>query len=320
MPAWAQALIELRRAGDGDPVASIAGAIRDARAFGTTLVGDVGNSVAAYEPLMDSELSAMLFRELIGFGATDPESIVCAAAAELAALTPVAWLRSVLVPHAPYSVSPALLQAIAARAGDCPFSVHLGESEAELQFLRDGRGEWRSLLERLGAWDGQWAPPGCGPVAYLERLGLVNERLLAVHGVKFTDEEMERLARAGATVVACPRSNRWTGAGDPPIDRFYRAGVRVAVGTDSLASVEDLNVFSELAAMRRLDPRVPASTLLRSATLDGAAALGFSAELGSIEPGKRAELIAVRVPDGVQDVEEYLVSGVGADAIRWMEN
>jgi cytosine/adenosine deaminase-related metal-dependent hydrolase len=94
--------------------------------------------------------------------------------------------------------------------------------------------------------------------------------------------------------------------------------VRVAIGTDSLASVEDLNVFGELAALRRLAPHVPASRLLETATIQGAAALGFEADFGTIAPGKRADLIAVRVPRGVGDVEEYLLTGIEPDAIRWL--
>ena len=148
---------------------------------------------------------------------------------------------------------------------------------------------------------------------------MVDRDLLAVHGVHFDDAELSRLAAAGSTLVSCPRSNRWTGAGDPPVERFYASGVRVAVGTDSLASVEDLNLFAELAALRSLAPDVPAASLLRSATLAGAEALGFASELGSIEPGKRAELIAVRLPDNVADVEEYLVSGVVSDDISWLD-
>ena len=146
----------------------------------------------------------------------------------------------------------------------------------------------------------------------------MNERLLAIHGVQLTDVELARLAAAGATLVACPRSNVWTGAGAPPIARFYASGVRVAVGTDSLASVDDLNVFSELAAMRAMAPGVPAARLLESATRVGAAALDFGRELGAIAPGMRAELIAVRVPEGVEDVEEYLVGGIRAGDISWL--
>ncbi len=88
---------------------------------------------------------------------------------------------------------------------------------------------------------------------------------------------------------------------------------------DSLASVEDLNLFAEMAAVRRLAPAVPASAILRSATLSGAEALGFAEDFGSIEPGKRAALIAVRLPADRADVEQYLVGGVEPADIRWLD-
>jgi cytosine/adenosine deaminase-related metal-dependent hydrolase len=233
---------------------------------------------------------------------------------------PLARLRTSIVPHAPYSVSAELFRAIARAAGDRPISVHLGESADELRFLRDGTGAWRELLGRLGVWNDRFQPPGCGPVEYLDRLGLVSAALLAVHGTQLEDGELGRLACAGATIVACPRSNRWTGAGTPPIERFYASGARVAIGTDSLASVEDLNLFAELRELRRLAPGVPAARLLESATMHGAAALGFGTELGTIAPGKRAQLIAVRVPPAVEDVEEYLLGGIEPGAIGWLDS
>ena len=319
MPAWASALMALRRTVSHEPPEPIGAAIAEARASGTALVGDVTNTFATYDWLAHSDLSAMFFRELLGFSAPDPNAVVQAAAEQIASLAPSPRLRASIVPHAPYSVSPALLDAIARRSGDAPISIHLGESRAEMEFLRSGTGEWRALLESLGVWNDRWVPPNCGPVEYMDRFGLVNDRLLAVHGVQFTDDELGRLRRAGATVVTCPRSNLWTGAGAPPIERFYASGVRVAIGTDSLASVADLNLFAELAAVRRLAPDVPARALLASATIHGAAALGFGDELGTIEPGKRAQLIAVRIPDGVADVEEYLVGGVEPADVRWVE-
>ncbi len=265
-----------------------------------------------------SPLSAAVFFELIGFRAPDAAAIVADAQARLASLDASDRLRPALAPHAPYSVSPDLFRAIGQAAGERPLSVHLGESSEEVRFLLDGGGPWRDLLEKVGAWTGQWTPPACGPVDYLDRLGLLNDRLVAVHAAQLSDAELDRLASAGASVVACPRSNRWTGAGTPPLTRFYASGVRVAVGTDSLASVEDLSVFSELAAMRTLAPDVPARRLLESATIDGATALGFGAELGSIAPGKRAELVAVRIPPDVNDVEEYLVRGIPSSDIEWL--
>jgi aminodeoxyfutalosine deaminase len=319
MPAWASRLLALRRAAAGDPVGPIDGAIREARAAGTSLVGDVTNTLAAYDLLADSELGGAVFREVIGFSAEDPDRIVAAAQTELDVLRPLPWLRPSIVPHAPYSVAPGLLRAIAGAAGDRPVSVHLGESAEEIQFLLDGTGAWRELLEELGAWNDRWQPPACGPVEYLDRMGLVTRRLLAVHATQLSDAELARLANAGATVVTCPRSNRWTGAGAPPIARFYASGVRVAIGTDSLASVDDLNLFGELAEVRRLAPDVPAARLLESATATGAAALGFAAEFGTLEPGRRADLVAVALPDGIDDVEEYLVGGIEPEQIRWLD-
>jgi cytosine/adenosine deaminase-related metal-dependent hydrolase len=197
-------------------------------------------------------------------------------------------------------------------------TVHLGESSEEVELLKRGSGGWKTLLEELGAWSPDWQAPGTSPVEYLEDLGFLDSRVLAVHGVQFSGEDLSRLRALNVTVVSCPRSNRHVGVGSPPIEAFYAMDVDVAFGTDSLASVDDLNVFAELAEARRLAPRVPAHALLASATVVGARALGFGDDYGTIEPGKRAALIAVRVPEGVTDVEEYLVSGITPDRITWV--
>ena len=319
MPQWVERLMALRRSVGHEPPEPIHDAIREARSAGTSLIGDITNTLASYEPLADSELAAAIFHELLGFNVADPVSIVAQAQARLDALMPIAWLRASIVPHAPYSVSAALLREIGhAAATDRPVSIHLGECAEEVEFLRDGGGAWHRLLNELGVWTDAWVPPASSPVDYIEDSGLLDERLLAVHGVHLTDADLQKLAAVGATVVTCPRSNRWTGAGVPPIERFYASGVRVAVGTDSLASVEDLNLFTELAIMRELAPAVGSGALLESATKHGAAALGFGSELGTIEPRKRAELIAVRLPPGLEDVEEYLVGGIEPSQIRWL--
>jgi aminodeoxyfutalosine deaminase len=130
---------------------------------------------------------------------------------------------------------------------------------------------------------------------------------------------LSRLAAVRATVVTCPRSNRWTGAGVPPVARFYSSGVRVAIGTDSLASVDNLNMFEEMAEVRRLAPSVPARAILQSATQAGAEALGFAREHGTLAPGKRAQIIAVQVPADVPDVEEYLLGGIEPAAVKWLD-
>jgi cytosine/adenosine deaminase-related metal-dependent hydrolase len=167
-------------------------------------------------------------------------------------------------------------------------------------------------------WNPVWASPGVSPVQYLDDLGLLSPRALAVHGVQMSAVDLDRLAARRTTLVTCPRSNAYTGAGTPPIERFYASKVPIAVGTDSLASTPDLNVFAELAAIRALARDVPASMLLDSATRQGARALGLEADYGTIAPGKRARLISVSLPPGVGDVEEYLLSGIQPEQIAWL--
>jgi cytosine/adenosine deaminase-related metal-dependent hydrolase len=221
------------------------------------------------------------------------------------------------VAHAPYSASPALISEIARRRREAPLAIHLGESQEELELLRTGRGPLRDILETLGVWTPAWTAPECDPVEYLHRLGYLQPDLLAVHGVHLSDDALARLRRARAVVVTCPRSNAWVGAGVPRLSHLYATGVGVAIGTDSLASAATLNLWDELHEMRRLAPDVTAAALLHSATRQGAVALGLGGEYGSIEAGRRAELLAVDVPAGVTDVEEYLVSGLPSGAVRW---
>jgi aminodeoxyfutalosine deaminase len=319
MPDWIRALMALRREVHRDDPLAMAAAVAEVRRAGTSLVGDISNTLASIHALGASPLGGCLFYEVLGFNQPDPVGRVREKAEQVrAAASP--RIRTSVVPHAPYSVSPAMLREIAALASRERWrvSVHLAESPDEVEFLATGRGGWRELLESIGAWTDDWVPPGTGPVAYLDSFGLLNDRTLVVHAVQLTDAELRRVADAGATIVTCPRSNRWVGVGDPPVARFYASGAPVAIGTDSLASAPDLNVFAELARMRQLAPGIPPRRLLYSATQAGADALGFGDEHGALEPGRRADLIGVDVPSGTTDVEEYLCSGIKPDAVRWL--
>ena len=321
---WIRAVIDLkaRVAEHGESVAlAIDDAIREARGFGTAVVGDVTNTLATSGPLKEHGMAGVVFHELLGFRSEDARTVMDEAVARLEKEPGSDLLRHTVAPHAPYSVSPALFGLIrdALRRDPSAIStVHLGESAAEVQFLRYGTGPCRTGLERMGKWDPSWVPAGSNPVEYLDRMGFLGDRLLVVHGVQFGEAELHALAATGSTLVTCPRGNIRTGAGSPPIEDFFDSGVRVAVGTDSLASVPDLNVFSELKEMRRLAPALPACLLLESATLNGARALGLETEFGTIDAGKRDTLITVQLDGDVPSVEEYLVSGINAEQISWI--
>jgi cytosine/adenosine deaminase-related metal-dependent hydrolase len=200
-----------------------------------------------------------------------------------------------------------------------PSSVHLAEGAEEVELVATGGGLWQALMTDIGAWNAEWKPPGVSPVRYLADLGFLDDRVLAVHGVQMSTEDLGLLKERGVTLVTCPRSNGHTGAGVPPIEDFYGSGVSIAIGTDSLASAPDLSVFAEVATLHALAPSIPAAALLDSATRLGARALGFDADFGTISPGKRARLLAVDLPPRTDDVEEYLVSGVQPAQIRWLE-
>ena len=324
--AWIRGVMAARRQ-YSDPNApvildAVDRGIAEAVRSGTAIVGDISNTLVTFDRVARSPLAAVIFYELIGFRVPDPNAVVARARQQLAALAPTDRVRGSLAAHAPYSVAPGMLQAIRHVLDHEPFaicSVHLSESVEEIEFILSGGGPWRELLGQLDVWDAAWAAPGVSPVQYLDENGFLGERVLAVHGVQMTSADLARLAARGTTLVTCPRSNAHTGAGRPPIDEFYASGVRVAVGTDSLASTPDLNLFAELATLRRLAPAVPAAMLIDSATRQGARALGFDDHYGTLDSGKVARLLAVAVPPGTDDVEEYLVSGIQPEQTHWIE-
>jgi len=325
---WVRAVMTARHAfpdpadpGILEPARAALGAMR---ATGTALVGDVSNTLVTAPLLRQAGMPAQIFHELTGFTEQEPRSRVqtARAMADAAAVANQPDIRVSVAPHAPYSVSRELFLAIRADLDAHPravSSVHLGENPEEVELLREGTGEIRAVLEELGRWPADWRPPGSSPVLYLSDLGFLDARTVVVHGVQFLGEDLARLRAIGATLVSCPRSNVYVGVGSPPLEAFYAMDVDVAFGTDSLASVADLDMFAELAEARRIAPRVPARRLIESATLVGARALRFDSDFGSLEPGRRAAVLAVRVPEGVADVEEYLVSGVPSESVVWLD-
>ncbi|MGD8616009.1 MAG: TRZ/ATZ family hydrolase, partial [Gammaproteobacteria bacterium] len=191
-------------------------------------------------------------------------------------------VRNAFAPHAPYTVSDAPLNKIRVLADelDLPVHIHLHETASEVE---------RSRLET-----------GQRPLDRLESLGLLSPALTAVHMTQLEDAEMARLAAAGATVVHCPESNLKLASGFCPVQKLLQAGVNVALGTDGAASNNDLDMLGEMRTAALLAKAVyndaaalPAYSVLRMATLNGARALGMGEETGSLVKGKWADLVAV---------------------------
>ena len=193
----------------------------------------------------------------------------------------VAW-----APHAPYSVSDRPLQRVASLADELgvPIHIHLHETQDEVANALRAHGE--------------------RPFARLDRLGLIGPALASVHMTQLEDAEIARLAESGASVVHCPESNLKLASGFCPVAKLLDAGVNVALGTDGAASNNDLNLLGEMRTAALLGKgvagsasAVPAIEALRMATINGARALGLDGEIGSIELGKSADLVALDLRD-----------------------
>lgn len=208
-------------------------------------------------------------------------------------------------PHAPYTVSSRLYREAArfARRGSLSLATHVAESQAEVELLERGSGAISQVYKAAQLWSGRrWTPPGVSPMQYVNRAGALSPTTLVVHAVHLDGEDLTILAESGAAVAHCPRSNLRLRCGTAPVSALRAAGVRVGLGTDSLASNDSLDMFAEMraalaasqerGAMGAITPEVA----LRMATLDGARALGWDSVTGSLEAGKRADVIAVRVP------------------------
>ena len=199
------------------------------------------------------------------------------------------WLNDPLVsfafaPHAPYSVSdePLLRVATLAAELDLPIHMHLHETADEIEQSRQ-----------------QF---GMRPITRLKQLELLGPGYIAVHMTQLTDEEIALIAQTGASVVHCPESNLKLASGFCPVARLVNSGVNVAIGTDGAASNNDLDMMGEMRMTALLAKAVsgdasaiPARTALRMATLNGARALGLDADIGSLEPGKWADITAIRL-------------------------
>lgn len=273
---------------------------------GVTTFGDTADNSAPFEALRALGARGIAFREVFG-----PDAAQCAesmrqleqAVAEMRARA-TERVQVGVSPHAPYSVSSALFAAVAgfaAREG-LPVAVHAAESAAEDDLVRHGRGAFADLLRGRGIAVG---PRGFGPVALLGEAGLLRAGTLLIHCVRASADDVRRIADAGCGVAHCPASNAKLGHGTAPLAEFLAAGARVGLGSDSMASNDAMDLLGEarlasLAQRARLGKAdaVPARSALRLATMGGAEALRLDATIGSLTPGKQADLAAFRL-DGL---------------------
>jgi cytosine/adenosine deaminase-related metal-dependent hydrolase len=287
---WLRRVIAHRRERSPEQIrADVRIGIEECLRFGTTLVGDIaGGGGESWDELASAPLRAVVFRELLGLTAARAGQALAAARGWLAAHPATETCRAGLSPHAPYSVRAGLFRAAAGLG--VPVSVHLAETPAERELLTRHTGPFVPFLQALGVWDASGLARSPEWVARRFRRA---DHALVIHG----NDLAPAAVPPTATVVYCPRTHAAFAHAPHPFRDFQARSVRVALGTDSLASNPDLDLLAEARFVRQHFSDVPAATILRMATLDGAAALGWADETGSLEPGKSADLVAVPIPD-----------------------
>lgn len=283
--AWVRTVIALRGKTSRPQLllAARSGATR-ALETGTTCVLDVDTTSAAALALARHPIRSVVLREVLD--AHDARRTQAALARVRRPLRAAGRRREGVSPHAPFTVSPALLAGVAglARSRALPVQMHWSETLAELEWMRSGSGPLAGLLG---------PSPRRSALDLLEEVGLLGPGLSLVHGNHPARGETRRLASRGVVLVHCPGSHAWFERERWDWRGYARAGVEIALGTDSLASNEDLDLRRELrlaaAAQRGLSPE----QLWRAATVAGAVAAGASDELGRLERGFRADVLVL---------------------------
>jgi aminodeoxyfutalosine deaminase len=298
--SWLRRVIAYRRGRTVDEVTSdVAIGIANSLRYGTTLVGDIAAEGITWDQLSAAPIRAVVFREVIGLNEERAAASWEGFEWWRRALEPTQTCRPGVSPHAPYSVAESLLeQAVAA---GLPLTSHVAETQAELDLLSDQQGPFVPFLQELGVWQPEslvkdvrrFLQPGNG---FRPNLSVHCNYLPA-----------ETPISSFGTVVYCPRTHAAFGHPPHPFREFLARGVRVALGTDSLASNPDLSLLAEARFVRSQHPDLSGDVLLRMATSNGANALGWECDTGSIQRWKSADFAVVGLPNrDVADPHELL--------------
>lgn len=241
---------------------------------GVDLLVDIGNEPFSSREKCGGEV--LFLRELLGLSTN--------AAARMAAL--LTSEQADYTCHAPYSTNKELLLQVKKQslARNTLFSIHVAESQAEVEFIQTGQGAFRDFIEARKGWDNSFAVPGCSSVQYLDNLGLLDNRTLCVHCVHVDADDIHILKKTKAGVCLCPGSNEYLGVGSAPVSEMLAAGLHPCLGTDSLASNPEVSIWREMNLLHQYDPNLTGAEIVAMATRNGGLALGCP-EYGVLENG-----------------------------------
>jgi cytosine/adenosine deaminase-related metal-dependent hydrolase len=317
---WLRGVIRFRRErSEAQVLEDVRAGVAECVRFGTTLVGDIAAAGLSWPVLAESPLWAVVFYEMLGLRLERAREVYKTALSWALQHTPTETCFPGLSPHAPYSWNCQYFSevALAAFRYGLAAATHVAETRAELELVLERRGPFVPFLEEVGAWDESGVVRGPLEEFGFDQLSFGSDfpRWLLVHG-NYLSKDM--VFSPGNSVIFCPRTHAAFGHDPHPFPHWLRRGVRVALGTDSLASNPDLNLLEEARFTHRHYPQVPPDQVLRMATLSGAEALGWESDTGSLTPGKSADLVTVPLPPGSGKPHELVLQGTEpARGVLW---
>ncbi|MGD9630999.1 MAG: amidohydrolase family protein [Pyrinomonadaceae bacterium] len=330
--AWLLKATAMRAAlSDDEIISSAIDGAREGAAAGVTCFGDIGRfGHAGVAALKEVGLRGVVFQETEfspDNSTADEDLKILVEKFEKLKQEETDLVKVGLSPHSPYTVGSRLFELIAQYSiiNRVPLTIHAAESADEDALMMRGEGLFADFASRAGL---EWNSPHCTSIEYLERLGVLSARPLLAHCVTVSDSDINKIRSNGAKIAHCPKSNAKFGHGYAPFEKFLDAGIAVGLGSDSVASnnVCDLleeSRFAALAARNRPGSNrfVSAREILETATLGGAKALGLDHLIGTLEPGKQADIAVVSLSQHAQqpvrDIYATLVfSSNGRDVVE----
>ena len=296
-PVWIRRLRQLKttRTAEQYMIAARRG-LADCYAAGITTIADTGDSGSALRALAEADGSGIAYQEVFGPDPSQRDESLAGLQRRIVEQSSLATtrVRVGVSPHAPYSVSGPLFRAVAdwSRAEQLPLAVHVAESSAEVQLLLAGFGPFAEAWRERGI--ALPSPTGRSPIQWLAEHGVLSKLSLCIHAVQVTSDDIQSMADSGAAVAHCPISNQVHGHGAAPLAAMLDAGIRVGMGTDSVVSVERLDLLAEARLAGSL-ASLDADALVRLCTLGGAEAIGIDAGTGSLSVGKWADCTVIRL-------------------------
>lgn len=313
--SWILALIESKKRSSRDELSSgIKNGIKEAISTGTTTIADLTtrNTIYAtsvfgesFYAIKETGLRGFVFAEILNFDSSsaenywkDTQKVIEQIRKHEDSLTSIG-----IAPHSIYSVSSKLLKIVRDYAikEKMKMSMHVSESMEEKEFISKNKGIIKDVYHKKFKWDGKRDFKRYpSSIEYINKNGVLSKDLLAVHCVHLTDEDMKRLSEMNTPVVLCPRSNTFIGVGIAPFGKLASMGITIGIGTDSYASNYSLNMWDEmrfayLFYRKAYRVNIKAEDIIRCGTINGAKALGIENKIGTLQPGKEADIIAVRM-------------------------